>query len=448
VTGATVTRNAIISGVNIALTYYSEHIAYNPITANIEIFFNSTNYISHDFDSTNIMNIYDVLDVNNVLIGYVFLLEAPNSYRGGLELMVAMDLNGKIIGIEYIEFKETANRTQGIILQSFKDQFKNIDSLINVASTDDIDDVTGATVTRNAIITAVNTTLTYYADELTEYPIQFIINNLYGASQFSPLAFVSDDITDLYKVTDANNIIIGYTFVLMAPDSYRGNLEILVAMDSNGKIVGIEYVTFGETASRTRAIVLQSFKDQFKNIDSIIDASSNDDIDDMSGATVTRDSIITAVNTTLTYYQANLTEYHIQENVELFFGSTNFTAMTIDSEDLTNLYEVLDASDVLIGYAFILMAPDSYRGNLELLVAMDLNGKIVGIEYITFGETASRTRDIVLQSFKDQFKNIDSIIDVASNDDIDDMSGATVTRDSIITAVNTTITYFQENLTE
>ncbi len=104
------------------------------------------------------------LDGDNNQVGMVFSTSAK-SYGGDLIVMTGVDNDGKVTGIQILQISDTAGLGMKAQTDSFKDQFKGLVDGIKVAkNTADHDNneilaLTGATITSNAVTTAVNEAL-------------------------------------------------------------------------------------------------------------------------------------------------------------------------------------------------------------------------------------------------------------------------------------------------
>ena len=104
------------------------------------------------------------LDENGQTVGMIFTTTSK-SYGGDLVVMTGVDNEGKIAGIQILQISDTAGLGMKAQTDSFKDQFKGLVSGIKVAKksadhdSNEILALTGATITSNAVTTAVNEAL-------------------------------------------------------------------------------------------------------------------------------------------------------------------------------------------------------------------------------------------------------------------------------------------------
>lgn len=100
--------------------------------------------IDMDYLNTHITKSYKALESNQI-VGYAFLLETPG-YQGNIKLLVGTDKN-EILNVVILEHTETPGLGSRITDEQFTGQFKG---------SEEFDAITGATVSSNAVINAVN----------------------------------------------------------------------------------------------------------------------------------------------------------------------------------------------------------------------------------------------------------------------------------------------------
>lgn len=105
------------------------------------------------------------LDAQGNWAGYVFTTSAKG-YGGDVVVMSGVDPNGKVTGIQTIELNETAGLGMKAAEEDFLSQFEGKTAGIGVAKNDpganDIQALTGATITSRAVTDSVNVALELY----------------------------------------------------------------------------------------------------------------------------------------------------------------------------------------------------------------------------------------------------------------------------------------------
>lgn len=100
-------------------------------------------------------------------IGYVFNTSAKG-YGGDIRIMVGVDMEGKVTGVSVLSISETAGLGMNAKNESFLNQYAGKSGTIGVAKSNasetEIQALTGATITSNAMTQAVNTALAIYME--------------------------------------------------------------------------------------------------------------------------------------------------------------------------------------------------------------------------------------------------------------------------------------------
>lgn len=100
--------------------------------------------------------------------GYVFVT-TTKSYGGELQIMTGIDTEGKVTGVEILTINDTVGLGMNAKKEEFRNQFKGLFGEIAVQknsadpSKNEIQALTGATISSKAVTTAVNMALENYA---------------------------------------------------------------------------------------------------------------------------------------------------------------------------------------------------------------------------------------------------------------------------------------------
>lgn len=119
----------------------------------------------------------------------------------------------------------------------------------------------------------------------------------------------SENIIEVYKDAAA-----GYAVKVMG-SGYGGDMEIAIGLNPEGEIIAIKIVSSSETAGLGQKASDESFKGQYtgKNASMVLEvtkqaASSDNQIEAISGATITSDAVTAAINEGLAFYNEYLKE--------------------------------------------------------------------------------------------------------------------------------------------
>ncbi len=106
------------------------------------------------------------VDENGEIIGYVFTTSAKG-YGGDVSIMVGVSAQGTVKGVEILDLSETPGLGMNAQKPSFLEQFigktAGISVTKNSPAENEIQALTGATITSRAVTTATNSALELYA---------------------------------------------------------------------------------------------------------------------------------------------------------------------------------------------------------------------------------------------------------------------------------------------
>lgn len=113
----------------------------------------------------------------------------------------------------------------------------------------------------------------------------------------------------------------------------------------------------------------------------------------------------------------------------------------IDAVSMVRDVFVGKEGDAVIGYA-IKLAPTGYGGEVEMMVGINSNDEITGVEILNQTETPGLGTRITEPDFTGKFNGLTADGDVS----VDAISGATVSSNAVISGVNTAISLYQDTL--
>ena len=130
-----------------------------------------------------------------------------------------------------------------------------------------------------------------------------------------------------------------------------------------------------------------------------------------------------------------------------------FEAMEVDAADLgtgcdVNEVVAANAGSELKGYVITTTTHDGYGGDIQVSVGIAADGTVKGIEMLSIAETAGLGMNANTPEFKAQYadKLVDAFVvtktGAAADNEIDAISGATITSNAVTNAVNTAILYY------
>ncbi|MDO4561727.1 MAG: RnfABCDGE type electron transport complex subunit G [bacterium] len=132
-----------------------------------------------------------------------------------------------------------------------------------------------------------------------------------GATEFKELPPQADAgiIKEIYEGSDGGKTV-GYNFTV-TPKGYGGPLELIIGISSEGRVMDIKILSHSETPGLGAKAVEEPFAGQFKNklFEKLsvtkTPAEAEDQIQAISGATITSSAVVKGVNDALACWKAN-----------------------------------------------------------------------------------------------------------------------------------------------
>jgi electron transport complex protein RnfG len=120
--------------------------------------------------------------------------------------------------------------------------------------------------------------------------------------------YVSDDISEVVVGQDTSGETVGYVITVTSHEGYGGDIQVSVGIQSDGTVTGVSFLSLSETAGLGMKAKEPSFYEQYvgKNPTKFAvskDGGDGEQIDALSGATITSRAVTGAVNAALGYYQ-------------------------------------------------------------------------------------------------------------------------------------------------
>lgn len=285
---------------------------------------------------------------------------------------------------------------------------------------------------------------------------------LSDADEFKEIEEISSDIViEVYEGLKEEEVI-GYT-IKTAPKGYGGSVEVMVGISTDGKITGVDIGNHNETPGLGSKAGDSVFKDQYlyKDVENSLlvvkgKKDNDNEISAISGATITSNAVTSGVNVAMKIYNEKLSSnkdaIDHSENIdpkEKLFKSASFTQLKGKEEgEVLKVYEAKIGNKV-IGYVFD-TETDGYSEKTEVLVGITTDGKIKGVEL----GINTRKNQYLASTFdtglKNQFENkkaqeVELVSETPKKDnDIQVVSGATISSKSIVNAVNAAVNLFNK----
>lgn len=123
-------------------------------------------------------------------------------------------------------------------------------------------------------------------------------------------AGMADSVDEILEAVDENGESIGYVIKITSSEGYGGSISFVLGIKSDGTVNGIEYLSISETAGLGMKAKDAAFKDQFnnKNVETFVVtkvvAAADNEIDAISGATITSNAVTNGVNAGIIAFQS------------------------------------------------------------------------------------------------------------------------------------------------
>lgn len=121
---------------------------------------------------------------------------------------------------------------------------------------------------------------------------------------------INATIEEVMKVLDQSGNFAGYVLTVTDHEGYGGDIQFAMGVKADGTVNGISFLSLSETAGLGMKANEDNFKVQFagKNVHNFRytknGAASEEEIDALSGATITTNAVVNGVNAGLYYVQS------------------------------------------------------------------------------------------------------------------------------------------------
>jgi len=119
-------------------------------------------------------------------------------------------------------------------------------------------------------------------------------------------------IDEALEAQDASGNTLGYVFTITDSEGYGGDITITMGITNEGVVNGVEILNISETAGLGMKATTEEFRCQFANKQvskfaySKVGAKEAYEIDALSGATITTNAMVNAVNGGLAYFTSSV----------------------------------------------------------------------------------------------------------------------------------------------
>lgn len=153
-------------------------------------------------------------------------------------------------------------------------------------------------------------------------------------------------------------------------------------------------------------------------------------------------ALLTGVNNVTAPIIAERQEAEYREALELYFPEiADFESQRVEDDYFDLIY---DGSDRLIGL-MATIEQQGYDGTITYNLALDAEGKVVGMLIISHSETPGIGDVITTSEFQEQFIGKSFEDPIVPGEDVDTVSGATISSSAMITSIRRVVNVVAEN---
>ena len=249
---------------------------------------------------------YEAFDASGQSLGYISQITVMG-FGGEIEVTVGMDRTGAITAVRVggANFSETSGLGAKTRDAAFTDQFAGKSGMLVLKQ--DIDSVTGASVSSSAVVGGVNRALTYMTGLLPAEPVSNVPEIELTAEELAALVSEGDSLVWM----GGGDGIDGWWrlasggYVVRATGFGLGPIVVTLAFDESGCVTAILIGddSFMESAGYGARVQEEAYWGQF--IGRSGKQTYGDDLDGISGASTTGNATLEAINACMTFDPEN-----------------------------------------------------------------------------------------------------------------------------------------------
>lgn len=249
---------------------------------------------------------YEAFDGAGQSIGYISQITVMG-FGGEIEVTVGVDRTGTITAIRVggANFSETSGLGAKTRDAEFTDQFTGKSGMLVLKQ--DIDSVTGASVSSSAVVGGVNRAVTYMMGLLPAAPVTDVEEIPLTAEELATLAVSADSLTWMGGGIDIDGWwqIAGGGYIVRATGFGLGPIVVTTAFDANGVVTAIIIGddSFMESQGYGARVQEEAYWGQFIGRSGA--QAYGDDLDGITGASTTANATLEAINACMTFDPAN-----------------------------------------------------------------------------------------------------------------------------------------------
>lgn len=353
--------------------------------------------------------VLEVMDKEGKAIGYRFDV-IERGYKGNIKMIVGVDVEGTVTGVIVAEHEETPEIGSPATEEEFLSQFVGTEGRVNLG--EEIDAVSGGTVTSRAVTRGVNKALDLFKMVTGE-----LNKVLPDATDFVHLG------NGILEGKDEEGTTLGFA-VVVREKGFKGPIDLVVGVGTNGRVIDVEVVKHNETPEIGSPATDREFLDLFKGAARGVEFGEG--LDAITGGTVTSNAVLKGVNTALDAYFA-------YGKGLLAPGATTYSSMG------TSMEEAKNRTGETVG-VIVTVVEEGFKGDITMLVGFDTKGAITGVFIADHEETPKFGGPIASAEFLEQFVGMTEQKEIG--DGLDAITGGTVSSTAVVKGVNSAIYSF------
>lgn len=282
-------------------------------------------------EDSNVSEVFEAKNDSNTE-GYVIKV-SPKGFNGAIDMVVSITNEGVIGGIKVLSQSETPGLGAKIEEKEFRDNFSGISiddevKIVKTASKNDteIQGLTGATISSNAVLSGVNDALDFYklnilGEETSNNVKELDLASLNLEGEMKELTIDLDEGINKINIVSKDGKEIGYAIEVTESGMYEDKpITFGIGVSSGGIVTGVQIIEHKETAGLGDLIEEKEFLESFIGVSSLDKLSTKEnteetdmstygevlEVDSISGATKSSMAIIKGITNVMNFYNNKL----------------------------------------------------------------------------------------------------------------------------------------------
>lgn len=449
--------------------------------------------INLDNKPESINKVYEVME-SDKLVGYIFDATSNKGYAGDINFLIGISSDGLIQGFNPIAHTETEGFGSKMGDSEFKDGLKGVDIKNGISAGEgdkengEIVAITGATVSTDAIVSEIKTvvnSLATLSDEVNEIQdeIPYYANRYeelfekevdeYSFEEFEKDEFYNENVKRIIKV-NKDGTLNSYILQLQS-QGYGGTIDSLVRINDDYRVFNTVFANHNESPDYGGVIEKPEYINSLKGINleknfltKAIKLKNNPvgekDIPLIPGSIATSQAIQKALNAAI----EKLVEFNKYKDDNSFYKELNYEEMLKENEveipeyDHASKFEGFESEELIEGqnndyvvavYDAVISGEEGYifdvnskgfAGLIEYGVFVNKDGQIKDFIIYKSNESDDYGAEIETSKYKEKIlsQNLSALTEIKSGENIDSLSGATITTDAMKNSLNAVLELF------